>query len=148
MTIIEHEIRANCPPERIWALLSDLSAVERCNPTVREATIRGAQQRGVGAVRACELVPKGRVLERVTHWEDGRALGLEVAESDWPIHFMRWVTQVEPADRGSVIRQKLEYAVRFGPLGWLLDRAILRRKLSRTLDQVFASLVEQAEAGR
>jgi hypothetical protein len=61
---------------------------------------------------------------------------------------MRWVTQVEPADRGSVIRQKLEYAVRFGPLGWLLDRAILRRKLSRTLDQVFASLVEQAEAGR
>jgi hypothetical protein len=29
-------------------------------------------------------VPKGRIVERVTHWEEGRAVGLEVAESDWP----------------------------------------------------------------
>jgi hypothetical protein len=132
-------------PDRIWALLSDLQAVERYNPGVRSAALQGKLRDGVGAERVCQLVPKGRVVERVTHWEEGRAVGLEVTESDWPIHFMRWVTRVEPAATGSVIIQELEYSVKFGPFGWLLDRLLIRRKLSTTLDAVFASLVEHAE---
>ena len=145
MTTIHHEVQANCPPERVWALLSDLEAVQRYNPTVRTATVRGARRTGVGAERACELVPKGRVVERVTHWEDGRAVGLEVAESDWPIHFMRWVTRLEPAGATTRITQSLEYKVKFGPVGWLLDNLVMKRKLTSTLDKVFASLVKQAE---
>jgi hypothetical protein len=145
MTIIHHEIHATCPPERIWSLLADLEAVERYNPGVRRAALEGAQRTGVGARRSCELVPKGRVVERVTHWEEGRAIGLEVAESDWPIHFMRWVTRLEPAGAGTRITQALEYEVKFGPLGWLLDRLVMKRKLSAALDAVFASLVQHAE---
>jgi hypothetical protein len=148
MTTIHHEIQAACPPEPIWALLADLEAVERYNPGVKRAAIEGAQRSGVGARRSCELVPKGRVVERVTHWEEGRALGLEITESDWPIHFMHWVTRLEPSDRGTRITQSLEYAVKFGPLGWLLDRLVMKRKLTSALDEVFASLAKYAEAGR
>ncbi len=145
MTIIRHETRANCPPERVWALLSDLEAVQRYNPGVRAANIDGRQRTGIGARRVCELVPKGRVVERVTHWEDGRALGLEVAESDWPIHFMRWITRIEPREGATHIAQKLEYQTKFGPLGWVLDKLVMRKKLTSTLDDVFARLVELAE---
>jgi hypothetical protein len=145
MPTIHHEIRANCPPERVWALLSDLEAVQRYNPGVRAATIRGARRTGVGAERACELVPKGRVVERVTHWEDGRAVGLEVTESDWPIHFMRWVTRLESAGATTRITQSLEYKLKFGPVGWLLDGLVMKRKLTSALDGVFASLVKHAE---
>jgi hypothetical protein len=98
-------------------------------------------------MRACELAPRGRIVERVTHWEEGRALGLEVAESDWPIHFMRWVTRLEPRGGGTRITQTLEYRVKLGPLGWLLDRLVMRRKLTATLDGVLASLVAHAERG-
>ena len=96
-------------------------------------------------MRSCELVPKGRVVERVTHWEDGRAVGLEVVESDWPIHFMRWVTRIEPDGEGTRITQDLEYKVKFGPVGWLLDRLVMKRKLTATLNSVFVSLVQHAE---
>lgn len=145
MTALRHDVRAQCPPHRVWALLADLEAVQRYNPTVRTATIEGEPRSGIGATRACELVPKGRVVERVTHWEDGRALGLEVAQSDWPIHFMRWVTRIEPEGDGTRITQDLEYKVKFGPVGWLLDRLVMKRKLTATLDAVFAALVAQAE---
>ena len=144
-TTIRHEVQANCPPERVWALLSDLKAVERYNPGVRAASIEGPQRVGVGAKRACLLLPRGRVVERVTQWEESRALGLEVAESDWPIHFMRWVTRLEPIGQTTRITQDLEYKVKFGPLGWLLDSLVMRKKLTRTLDAVFAGLVKQAE---
>jgi hypothetical protein len=145
MTIIRHDLEASCPPGKIWALLADLEAVEQYNPGVRAAKILGEQRTGVGALRACDLLPNGRVVERVTHWEDGRELGLEVAESDWPIHFMRWVTKVEPHHGGTRITQELEYRVKFGPLGWLLDRVAMERKLRTSLDGIFASLVKHAE---
>ena len=144
MTTIRHEVDAPCAPERVWALLADLEAVQTYNPGVRVAKIRGAQRTGVGAMRVCELKPSGRVVERVTHWEDGRALGLEVAESDWPIHFMRWVTRVVPRAEGTRISQELEYQVKFGPVGWLLDRLAMERKLRTSLDAIFAALVRRA----
>jgi hypothetical protein len=146
MTTIRHDIRANCSPDRVWALLADLEAVQRYNPGVQTATIEGEQRTGVGARRACELVPKGRVVERVTHWEDRRALGLEVAESDWPIHFMRWVTRLEVQGGATRITQELEYKVKFGPLGWALDHLVMKKKLTSSIDKVLARLIEQAEA--
>ena len=145
MTVIRHQVQARCTPDRIWSLLADLEAVERYNPGIKRAAVEGTQASGVGARRSCELVPKGRVVERVTHWEEGRALGLEVVESDWPIHFMRWVTHIEPSEGGTRITQSLDYAVKFGPLGWLLDRLVMKRKLTATLDDVFASLAKHAE---
>jgi hypothetical protein len=146
MTTIRHNVEAKCAPHRVWALLSDLEAVQRYNPGVRSAAIAGGQRTGVGATRVCELVPSGRVVERVTVWDDQRAIGLEVAESDWPIHFMRWVTKLEPQGAGTRITQELEYRVKFGPMGWVLDRLVMERKLRSSLDAIFASLVEHAEA--
>lgn len=145
MTTIHHEALAACEPARVWELLADLEAVQRYNPGVRSAAIEGAQRTGVGARRSCELLPKGRVVERVTHWEDGRAIGLELDDHDWPVHFMRWLTRVEAHGGGTRITQSLEYQVKLGPLGWLLDRMVMKRKLTATLDGVFASLVRCAE---
>jgi Polyketide cyclase / dehydrase and lipid transport len=140
-----HAPRLGERPEREGCLSFGVFHKWRYNPAVRSATVRGARRTGVGAERACELLPKGRVVERVTHWEDGRAVGLEVAESDWPIHFMRWVTRLEPAGAATRITQSLEYEVRFGPVGWLLDHLVMRRRLTSTLDEMFASLVKRAE---
>jgi hypothetical protein len=145
MTIIRHELEARCAPERIWTLLADLEAVQRYNPSVSRAAVDGAQRTGVGATWVCDLRPSGRVVERVTHWTHRREVGLEVAESAWPIHFMRWVTRIEPRGGGTRITQDLEYQVKFGPLGWLLDRLLMKRKLTRTLDGVFAAMVKLAE---
>ena len=146
MTTIHHQIEAACPPESVWAVLSDLEAVQHYNPTVRSAAVAGDRRSGVGAERVCELLPKGRVVERVHHWEDGRAVGLEVTESDWPIRYMRWVTRVGAKGERSLITQRLDYAVKFGPLGWLLDVLLMKRKLTATLDDVFARLAKRAES--
>lgn len=145
MTTLHHEVLAACPPERVWALLADLEAVQHYNPGVRHAAVLGAPRAGVGARRSCELLPRGRVVERVTHWEEGRAVGLELESHDWPVDFMRWVTRIEPHGGGTRIAQSLEYQAKFGPLGWLLDRVVMKRKLTASLDAVFESLARHAE---
>ena len=145
MTTIHHDLHAACTPDRVWKLLADLEAVKRYNHTVKEVAIVGEQRDGVGARRSCQLLPSGRVLERVTHWEQGSALGLEVAESDWPVHFMRWVTRIAPDEAGTRITQTLEYRMKLGPVGWLLDKLVMRRKLTHTLDRVLGQLAREAE---
>lgn len=148
MTTLHHDVTARCPPERVWALLADLEAVAIYNQTIAAARVRGAARAGVGAERECDLKPSGRVVERVIAWDEGRAVGLEVVESDWPIVFMRWTTRVDADEAGARITQELTYQVKFGPLGWLLDNLVMRRKLTSTLDEVFANLVKAAEAAR
>ena len=148
MTTLHHDVTARCPPERVWALLADLEAVAIYNQTIAAARVRGAARAGVGAERECDLKPSGRVVERVIAWDEGRSVGLEVVESDWPIVFMRWTTRVDPGAAGARITQELTYRVKFGPLGWLLDNLVMRRKLTSTLDEVFANLVKAAEAAR
>jgi hypothetical protein len=58
---------------------------------------------------------------------------------------MRWVTRLEPTDAGTRITQALEYEVKFGPFGWLLDHLVMKRKLTASLDEVFSALVRHAE---
>jgi hypothetical protein len=147
MTRLEHEVHADCPPERVWEILSDLEAVQHYNPGVRTAQIEGTKRDGVGAIRVCGLNPKGRVVERVTVWEPGRAVGLEVVESDWPLVSMRWVTHIEAHRSGTRIWQVLDYRVKFGLFGWFLDRLFLRRTLARALDDVFAALARYSASG-
>lgn len=145
MTTIRHHLEAACPPAALWALLAELDAVQQYNPTVRVARVLDGPRVGVGARRECELVPSGRVVERVTAWEEGRALGLEIAESDWPITFMRWTTRVGPREGGSTVDQDLEYEVKFGLAGRVLDALVMRRKLQANLDAVLAAFVAKAE---
>lgn len=116
----------------------DEPAVRDLDPRDRTARFeRDAQVCGAG---------RHRVVERVTDWEDGRAVGLELEQHDWPVEFMRWVTRIEPHDGGTRITQSLEYKVKFGPLGWLLDALMMKRTLRANLDKVFASLVRHAES--
>jgi hypothetical protein len=44
------------------------------------------------------------------------------------------------------ITQSLEYAVKFGLLGRMLDGLVMKRKLTAALDGVFATLVKHAES--
>jgi len=145
VTTIRNDLTATCAVDHVWALLADLTAVERYNPTVVSAAFLDVQHTGVGAARSCALRPKGRLVERVTHWEERRALGLEVVESDWPIRSMRWVTRIEPQGQGTRITQDLEYQVKYGPLGTVLDAFVLRRAIRRNVGAVLAELVRHAE---
>lgn len=147
MTTISHDLRAACPPEALWRVLSDLTAVERYNPAVRAARHAGGTPGSAGAVRECDLHPKGRLTERVTLWDEGRALGLEVVASDWPITRMDWVTRIEPTAGGSRVTQELTYQTKFGPVGRILDMLVMRRAIARNVGAALAGMIAMAEAG-
>lgn len=148
MTIVSHRFETTASPEQLWRCLSDLTLVKDYNPTVLSAQLRGNGHVGVGTIRACELKPKGKVLERVIVWEEGKAIGLEVVESDWPVTKMSWVTRITPQGGGSVLSQDLEYGMKFGLLGWLLNALVMKRNLTKKVGGALFGLIQIAERAK
>ena len=147
MTQLNHEIHIATLPAKVWAVLADLEAVQHYNPGVKHAVYTTTMREGVGAARRCDFKPKGWAKERVIAWEAQKAITLEIEESQLPFEFMRWRTAVAPDGAGTRVTQQLEYKVKFGLLGRLLDKLVIRRKIDQTLAQLFINLKQFVEKG-
>ncbi len=147
MTQLVHEIHIAAPLDKVWAVLADLEAVRHYNPGVKHAAYTTTAREGVGAGRHCDIQPKGWVKERVIAWEPQKAITMELYESQWPLNFMRWRTTVTRDGAGTRVSQAMEYQVKFGLLGRFLDKLVMRRKLDKTLAEVFVNLKQFVEKG-
>lgn len=145
MTTLRHQIKIDAPVDAVWRVLGDLVAVQHYNPLVASAQFASSQHEGVGATRRCALKPKGTIEERVWDWQPPKALGLEVAKSDWPLVFMKWRTEIEAEGDATLVSQEMTYKVKFGLLGQLMDALMMRRMLDRSVGDIFVSLKRYVE---
>jgi Polyketide cyclase / dehydrase and lipid transport len=144
MTIVSHHFETPVSPQKLWHCLSNLELVKDYNPTITSAQLSGPSPPGLGTLRSCTLKPKGKVVERVTVWEEGRAVGLEIVESDWPITKMHWITRITPNGSGSILSQDLEYGMKFGPFGWLLNLLVMKRNITNNVGEALQGLIKIA----
>ncbi|MDX2018973.1 MAG: SRPBCC family protein [Deltaproteobacteria bacterium] len=148
MTTLRHQTRIEAPITLVWqAVAGDLTAVQRYNPMVSSARLLTDTQEGVGASRRCELKPRGFVEERVWEWTPLKAIGLEVVASGWPIVFMKWRTELAADGAATVVTQQMNYRLKFGPLGFLMDALMMRRKLDSGIRDIFENLKRYVESG-
>jgi hypothetical protein len=84
----------------------------------------------------------------VWDWNPPHAIGLEVAATEWPIVFMKWKTELQNDGKATLVRQEINYKMKFGPLGALLDALVMRRKLDRGLNEIFENLRRLVEASQ
>jgi ligand-binding SRPBCC domain-containing protein len=145
MTTLKHEVRIAAPLTQVWDVLADLEAVQSYNPKVATARVISEQRNGVGASRRCELKPKGWMEERVWEWNPMHSIGLEISASDWPIRFMKWRTTLEENGDATIVRQSLDYQLKFGFFGAILNALVMRRMMDRNLREVFTCLQQHVE---
>src|SRR5437762_4915168 len=146
MPVLQHRVTIDAPADQVWKALADLEAVQHYNPNVVTARYISASREGVGASRECQLKPKGAVKERVIDWQPMRSITMELYESDWPIAFMRWRTELAANGKQTVLTQRMDYAPKFGLLGRALDVLVMRRKLDSSLATVFERLRQFVES--
>jgi ligand-binding SRPBCC domain-containing protein len=145
MTKLHHEIKINVPVEKAWKILADLETVQLYNPLVTHTEYMAGSREGVGAARHCDFKPNGFSKERVTAWEPKKSISFEVIESSWPMSMCRWKTDLIPDGDGTLVLQDIEYEVKFGVLGKLMDIVVMRRKFNAILKDIFRGLKQFAE---
>jgi ligand-binding SRPBCC domain-containing protein len=147
MTVLENSIRIDAPPEKVWSALASLEVLDRYDPGVAKAEIVSQTREGPGSARRCDLRPGGWFKERISEWRPHEALAFELYECTLPVRRLRHSYRLVPDGSGTVVQQRMEYQLRFGPVGKLLDAVVVKRKWIAGIKGFFAGLKRYVEAG-
>lgn len=146
MTTLHNRITINASVDELWKVLSDLEELDQYDPTVRSSTIISDQRTGLNAKRKV-LMRDGKnwFEEKVTEFEPGRALCYQLTDCSFPIEGLRHSYRFKPTPTGTEVEQVMEYTVKFGLLGRLLDRVMIRKQTSAGIQKFFAGLKVHVE---
>lgn len=145
MAKFRNQIKISAPVEKVWDVLSDVESVRHYNPLVKSVKRTSDNKEGVGTSRHCELKSNGFAKERVIVFEPKSKISFELVESSWPVKNMKWHTHLKSDGNSTVMSQDMEYDVKFGFLGKLLDSLIMKKKISQSIDDIFRSLKDYVE---
>ena len=145
MTVLENSIQIQAEPEAVWSVLGTLDALHRYDPGVKKSELLAGPKDGVGASRRCDLAPGGWFRERVTEWQPHDSMAFELFECTLPVRRLKHRYTLTAAEGGTLVKQTMEYELKFGPLGWLMDTLMVRRKWNEGVRGFFAGLKAQVE---
>ena len=145
MTTLQHSVMINAPQERVWQVLTNLEEVANYNKMVKAAKCISENKTGVGSSRQCEI-DKGHIKERVTAVNEGQSLSMELYESNWPLKFMRWTTEVSQSGDATLMKQVTEYEPGMGFMGKIMNALLMKRKFSKILDDLFTDMKQYIES--
>lgn len=136
-------------PETTWRAIADFGGIHRFHPLVERSPINaGMPSTGLGAERTCHFHDGNAIHERVTAFDEGRSLDVEIYDGTMPLQSAHARMEVIATDSGRAkIRMSMEYTPKFGVLGKAMDALMMRRKFSAILDSVLAGLDHHLSTG-
>jgi len=148
MTVLENSALIDAVPEKVWEILTSLATLERYDPAVAKSQIVSESHDGPGAVRRCELVAGGWFEEKIVDWNPPSALSFQLVRCSLPVHHLVHSYVLSPFGTGTLVQQRMEYQLKFGPVGRIMDALMVRKKWDAGVKSFFAGLKEYAETGR
>ena len=148
MTVLENSIRIDAPLEKVWSVLASLDALDRYDPGITKSEIVSPKREGPGSARRCELKPGGWFKERVADWKPHESLSFELFECTLPVRRLKHRYTLTPDGSGTLVSQRMEYELKFGPVGKLMDAVMVRKKWDAGIKGFFAGLKVYVETGR
>ena len=132
----------------VWRLLDDFGAIAKYNPGVESAEIVSARPTGLDAQRICHFYDGTSLTETIVRYQPGHGYSFDLSDFALPLkqatsHFD--LTHI--SDGRSLLTVTLEFTPKFGPLGWLMGKLMIRPMLQRALRGVTKGLDDHMRTG-
>jgi ligand-binding SRPBCC domain-containing protein len=146
MTTLKNEISINAPVEKVWSVLSDLAVLEKYDPTVLKSELISAEKSGVGAKRKVYMKDgKNWFEEKITIWQLNKALTIQLTNCTFPINRLKHSYTFLSDGSNTIVKQVMEYEVKFGLLGQLMDWLMIRKQSDKGIKLFMAGLKKFVE---
>lgn len=146
MTILKNEITIDAPVEKIWEALSVIDQLEKFDPTVKKSTALTASKSGIDAKRKVDMLDgKNWFEEKITEYKPNEALTYQLTDCSFPITGLTHSYSFEKVGDQTKVKQLMQYTVKFGLFGKLLDGLMIRKQSNAGIQKFFAGLKEHAE---
>ena len=146
MTTLHNEITVNASLDKIWNILTDLELLDQYDPTVKKSTLVSTEKTGLGARRKVNMLDgKNWFDEKVTVWKPNEALTYQLTDCSFPMKGLKHSYSFQKVGNQTKVMQTMEYTVKFGLFGRLLDNLMIRKQSDNGIKKFFTGLKSYAE---
>lgn len=143
---IENEITVNAPLQDVWKILTNLELLDQYDPTVKKSTLISTEKTGINAKRKVLMLDgKNWFDEKITVFRPNEALTYQLTDCTFPIKGLKHSYSFEQVGNQVKVKQIMEYTVKFGLLGKLMDRLMIRKQSDAGIKKFFSGLKQYAE---
>jgi uncharacterized protein YndB with AHSA1/START domain len=125
---MQTDLVINAPRQVVWDALSDIRSVVAWNPGIDDVECLSEHTTGLGARRKCFTHPTGWMTESITDWQEGRLIAFSIEDAP-PLKNGVARFALSNENSGTKLDALFEYEVKLGPIGPVVDRLIVHRKL-------------------
>lgn len=146
MTTLHNEITINAPIEKIWDALSNIDVLDKYDPTVKKSTAVSTTKSGIGAKRKVDMLDgKNWFEEQCTVWDSNKALTYELTACSFPVNKLKHSYTFEKIGTQTKVKQIMEYQIKFGFFGKILDALMIRKQSDGGIKKFFGGLKAYTE---
>lgn len=138
----------HAPIDRVWQTIADVGSIAAWHPGVEESPVLSDNRTGLGAARRVKLYDGSTAVETVTEQQDGKCVTVVMSDHKMPLSYgaATFEVRADGSDR-TVVTMKMDYEMKYGPIGWMLNALMLRRIMTQLLASVVAGLDYHLKTG-
>jgi len=141
MSQLSNTTTVRAPISRVWKTIADVGTIAEWHPGVERSPVLSAQLTGLGAARRVELYDGTSAVEEVTSLDEGRSLTVTMSEFEMPLSRGAATFEVEAdGDDRTLVTMTMDYEMKYGPFGWLMNVVVLRPVMGKLLASVLSGL--------
>jgi ribosome-associated toxin RatA of RatAB toxin-antitoxin module len=135
--------------ESVWNVLDDFGTVHKYHPGVKTSSIIGDKQTGMGAKRVCNFYDGSSLKETIIKYTPNQGYSFRLSDFSLPLKSATSHFQLEPLDKDkSLLSVEIEFEPKFGPLGWLMAKLLMRPMLTKALNGLTKGLDDYMTSGQ
>ena len=135
---------------KVWEAIDDFGGIYKFHPLVESSPIINGKERGVGSERQCNFYGKGAIKERITDYQVGKEMTIEIFETGpFPLKEAVANLSIKPtgADKTEFVFS-INFTPKYGPMGWIMANLIMKSQFKKTFGQVLNGLQTHVETGK
>lgn len=145
--IVAREIKADL--DTVWAVLDDFAGIYKYNPGVESSKITKGKTTGVGTQRICNFYDGTSLKETITHYNVKQGYAFDLSDFSLPLKMGRTEFAIK-SDSAHVttVTVTLSFIPKFGPLGWLMGKLLMKPMLGKALAGLTKGLDDHIRTGK
>lgn len=148
MGVVQKTETVNGSIEKAWAAVSKMGAVEDWHPNVARAVVLTEHDTGIGASRRVEFHDGRGSVETVIEESEQQFTTVEMTEAPMTKKALVTIRTKERSADTTDVTFSIDYSLKFGPIGWLMDTFVMSRIMGKVFGVALAGLSYHLETGK
>ena len=139
----------NTDATTVWKHLDDFANVYKYNPGVKSSEILGRKNTGLGARRQCNFYDGTSLKEEISQYNEGQSYTLELSDFSMPLKSATsYMEVIARGPHSSTLSITLMFQPKFGPLGWIMAKLLMKPMLTKALKGLTKGLDDHVRTGQ